>query len=100
MEICKDYNKEGIMNTVELNALRGELAHDILNIEDVELLKKIKRSVNRLVSHKQKTETFYMPKTKAEIIADLEEVREQMDLARAGKIKGESLQEFLNELHH
>ena len=75
------------MSTIELNALRGELAHDILNIEDIELLKKIKRNVNRLVSLKQKAEEDYVPKTKAEILDDLKEVSDQIKLARAGRIK-------------
>ena len=96
----QNYTKGNAMSTIELNALRGELAHDILNIEDIELLKKIKRSVNRLVSLKQKAEEDYVPKTKAEILDDLKEVSEQIKLARAGRIKGEPLKDFFNELHN
>ena len=33
------------MTTMELNAMRGELAREILNIESVELLHKIQRYI-------------------------------------------------------
>ena len=38
------------MNSMELNALRGELAHDILNIEDIEVLKEVKRSLHQIIA--------------------------------------------------
>lgn len=38
------------MNSMELNALRGELAHDILNIDDIEVLKEVKRSLHQIIA--------------------------------------------------
>lgn len=38
------------MSSMELNALRGELAHDILNIEDIEVLKEVKRSLHQIIA--------------------------------------------------
>lgn len=38
------------MNSMELNALRGELAHDILNIEDIEVLKEVKRNLHQIIA--------------------------------------------------
>ena len=42
------------MNSMELNALRGELAHDILNIEDIEVLKEVKRNIKSLPRRKMR----------------------------------------------
>ena len=36
------------MNTLEIEILRRELLRDILNVDDVEVLKKIRRSLDRL----------------------------------------------------
>ena len=36
------------MNTLEMEILRRELLRDILNVDDVEVLKKIRRSLDRL----------------------------------------------------
>ncbi len=38
------------MSSMELNALRGELAHDILNIEDIEVLKEVKRNLRQIIA--------------------------------------------------
>ena len=38
------------MSSMELNALRGELAHDILNIEDIEVLKEVKRNLHQIIA--------------------------------------------------
>ena len=38
------------MSSMELNALRGELAHEILNIEDIEVLKEVKRSLHQIIA--------------------------------------------------
>ena len=37
------------MTTMELNAMRGELAREILNIESIELLQKVQRYIKRAV---------------------------------------------------
>ena len=40
----------------------------------------------------------YRPKTKAELIEDLNEVCDEIKLIRAGKLKGRPAEELLNEL--
>lgn len=46
---------------------------------------------------KARTDTYH-EKTKAEYIADMEAVCEQIKLVRAGKLKGTPIEEFLKEL--
>lgn len=41
----------------------------------------------------------YRPPTKAELIADVNEMCEEIKLIRAGKLKGKSWEEFKHELH-
>jgi hypothetical protein len=92
------------MNSMELNALRGELAHDILNIEDIEVLKEVKRSLHQIIAQAKDKLTLkeasevYHTKTKAEILADLDEVCEEIKMAKAGKLKGIPAEELLNDL--
>ena len=38
------------MATMELSAIQAQIAREVLNIEDAELLKKIQRSIKRLCS--------------------------------------------------
>ncbi|MCL1616550.1 cytochrome P450 [Bacteroides sp. ET71] len=42
----------------------------------------------------------YRPLTKAELIADVDEMCEEIKLIRAGKLKGKSWEEFKHELHN
>ena len=41
------------MTTMELNAMRGELARDILNIESMELLQKVQRYLKRAIKEEK-----------------------------------------------
>ena len=46
------------MTTMELNAMRGELAREILNIENTELLKKVQRYLKRAMkTEKEEVDT-------------------------------------------
>ena len=49
------------MTTMELNAMRGELAREILNIESIELLQKVQRYIKRAVKVEQE-EVEYIEK--------------------------------------
>jgi len=83
------------MTTMELNALRGELARDILNIESVELLSKIQRYIKRTLKVEQE-EVEYIEKE--EILNSIREgLKEIKERRRTGQ-QGMTLQELIDEL--
>ena len=83
------------MTTMELNAMRGELAREILNIESVELLQKIQRYIKRAVKTEQE-ETEYIEKE--EILNSIREGLKEIKEARRNGRKLMTAEELLNEL--
>ena len=83
------------MTTMELNAMRGELARDILNIESMELLSKVKRYLKRTM-RVEREEAEYIEKEEIlnSIRAGLKEIKE---CRRTGR-KLMDAEELLNEL--
>ena len=75
------------MNTLEMEILRRELLRDILNVDDVDVLKKIRRSLDRLrvrpVNAVQEPEEL-RPYT-------MEELNKRIDEAEAEIEAGETL---------
>ena len=83
------------MTTMELNAMRGELAREILNIESIELLQKVQRYIKRAVKVEQE-EVEYIEKE--EILNSIREgLREIKEAQRTGR-KLMTAEELLNEL--
>ena len=83
------------MTTMELNAMRGELAREILNIESVELLQKVQRYLKRAMKTENE-EVEYIEKE--EILNSIREgLREIKEAQRTGR-KLMSAEELLNEL--
>ena len=83
------------MTTMELNAMRGELAREILNIESIELLQKVQRYIKRAVKVEQE-EVKYIEKE--EILNSIREgLREIKEARRTGR-KLMTAEEVLNEL--
>ena len=83
------------MTTMELNAMRGELAREILNIESIELLQKVQRYIKRAVKVEQE-EVEYIEKE--EILNSIREgLREIKEARRTGR-KLMTPEELLNEL--
>ena len=83
------------MTTMELNAIRGELAREILNIESIELLQKVQRYIKRAVKVEQE-EVEYIEKE--EILNSIREgLREIKEARRTGR-KLMTAEELLNEL--
>jgi len=78
-----------------LNALRGELARDILNIESVELLSKIQRYIKRTLKVEQE-EVEYIEKE--EILNSIREGLKEIKEARRTGRKLMTAEELLNEL--
>ena len=83
------------MTTMELNAMRGELAREILNIESMELLQKVQRYLKRAMKT-EKEEVEYIEKE--EILNSIREgLREIKERRRTGR-QGMTLQELIDEL--
>lgn len=99
------------MTTIELNAMRCELAREILNLESGEMLQKLQIYFKQL-RKEYSSEGYAMTdpstmivaeeevpyRTKAEILAGVEEAFEHAKLARDGKVQGRPIEELLNEL--
>ena len=83
------------MTTMELNAMRGELAREILNIESMELLQKVQRYIKRAMK-KEIEEVEYIEKE--EILNSIREgLREIKERRRTGR-QGMTLQGLIDEL--
>ena len=83
------------MTTMELNAMRGELAREILNIESMELLQKVQRYIKRAVKVEQE-ETEYIEKE--EILNSIREGLKEIKEARRTGRKLMTAEELLNEI--
>ena len=83
------------MKTMELNAMRGELAREILNIESMELLQKVQRYLKRAMKT-EKEEVEYIEKE--EILNSIREGLLEIKEARRTGRKLMSAEELLNEL--
>ena len=91
------------MSTTSLNA---ELFRQLSYIADDEnYMKKVLNYIKKLASQKEKetaadtlAEDDVPYRTNEELIADINEVCNQIKQARAGKLKGRPLEEVLNEL--
>ena len=83
------------MTTMELNAMRGELAREILNIESMGLLQKVQRYIKRAMKV-EREEGEYIEKE--EILDSIREgLREIKEARRTGR-KLMDAEELLNEL--
>ena len=83
------------MTTMELNAMRGELAREILNIESMELLQKVQRYLKRAMKT-EKEEVEYIEKE--EILNSIREGLLEIKEARRTGRKLMTAEELLNEL--
>ena len=82
------------MNTLEFNALRGELAREMLNIESIEVLQKVQRALRRAIKQEQKEEYI----EKEEILAAVREGLLEVKHAHETGVKLMTAEELLNEL--
>lgn len=94
------------MSTISIQADQNSLIREILQIQDSDVLHSIKiyirNVVNDVKSHVATSDAEIdesVPDlTKEELVADLNEMCEQIKLVRAGKLKGRPAEELLNEL--
>lgn len=82
------------MSTLEFNALRGELAREMLNIESIEVLQKVQRALRRAIKQEQKEEYI----EKEEILAAVREGLLEVKHAHETGAKLMTAEELLNEL--
>jgi hypothetical protein len=82
------------MSTLEFNALRGELAREMLNIESIEVLQKVQRALRRAIKQEQKEEYI----EKEEILAAVREGLLEVKHAHETGVKLMTAEELLNEL--
>lgn len=89
------------MDAMTVQTVQNNLIRRVLEVQDMNLLKK----AMKLLSHTEDEETVNTVseemapyKTKAEVLADWEEVCDTIKSAREGKIKGRPVEELLNEL--
>ncbi len=92
------------MNSYTIQSTQNDLIRQILQVQDMNILERIKKLLcreNHAVEEAYPTilaeeEAHY--KTRAEIMADMEEAFKTAKLAREGKIEGRPIEELLNEL--
>ena len=90
-------------NVMSLDALQTELIRDILNVNDVLLLEKIRKMLRREEKKAEQgtlcvaeEEVPYM--TKAEILANFDQACKELKLNLEGKLEFKTLEEALDEL--
>lgn len=94
------------MSTISIQADQNNLIRDILQIQDSDVLHSIKVYIRNLVkdvkSHvptaNVEIDESIPDLTKEELVADLNEMCEQIKLVRAGKLEGTPWEEFRHEL--
>ena len=82
------------MSTLEFNALRGELAREMLNVESIEVLQKVQRALRRAIKQEQKEEYI----EKEEILSAVREGLLEVKHAHETGVKLMTAEELLNEL--
>ena len=90
-------------NTMSLEAVQTELIRDILNVSDIHILEKLKSMLRREEKKAEKSvmmvaedEVPYM--TKAEILANFDQVCKELKLNLEGKLEFKDAEKLLNEL--
>ena len=90
-------------NTMSLEAVQTELIRDILNVDDIHILEKLKSMLRREEKKAEKSammvaedEVPYM--TKAEILANFDQACKELKLNLEGKLEFKTLEEALDEL--
>lgn len=88
------------MNNVALEIEQNEVIREVLKVKDLSVLRRLREVLRGNAEEEVSSvaENAVPYKTKAELIADLNEMCEQIKLARAGKLKGRPAEELLNEL--
>lgn len=87
------------MDTLTLEIEKNKLIRQILDIEDISILKKVRSLLSSEEKHANcvaEEEVPYM--TKKEILAGFNDACKDIKLAREGKLQGRPIEDLLNEL--
>lgn len=96
--LCSRKKTHITMSTLEFNALKGELARDMLNIEDIEVLQKVQRYLRRIIKAEQ-TQNNKAEMTREEFCAKVEQSSAQKAMGKTITMQpNESSQDFINRL--
>ena len=82
------------MSTLEINALKGELAREMLNVESFEVLQKVQRCLRRAIRQEQKEEYI----EKHEVLASIREGLFEVKKAQESGVQLQTAEDLLNEL--
>lgn len=92
------------MSTTTLEAMQNEVIREILNIDNLHVLEKVKKMLRRSEQKAESTtptvvsEDAELYTTKTEILEGMAEAFKTAKLAREGKVQGRPIEELLNEL--
>ena len=87
-----------------LESMQNEVIREILNIDNLHVLEKVKKMLRREGQKAESTAPTVVKEdsepymTKAEILEGLAEAFKTAKLAREGKVQGRPIEELLNEL--
>lgn len=82
-----------------LEAAKNEIIREILDVNNIEILNKIKNLLHREGKQINVVAEEQLPYlTKAEVLAGFDDACKEIKQAAEGKLKGIPLNEFLNEL--
>ncbi|MCR4773268.1 MAG: hypothetical protein K5854_02770 [Prevotella sp.] len=83
------------MTTIEISAMRGDLAREILNTDDIDVLSAVKEAYHKALDSVKRRRDII---SKKEIISGLEESLHEVKLIKEGKLPAQTAEDFLNEL--
>ncbi len=92
------------MSTTTLEAMQNEVIREILNIDNLHVLEKVKKMLRRSEQKAESTaptvvsEDAELYMTKTEILEGMAEAFKTAELAREGKVQGRPIEELLNVL--
>lgn len=87
------------MSTMTLEAEKNELIRRILDVDDITILRKVKSMLNSENYNMNVVAEEAIPyRTKAEVLANLDEACKELKLNLEGKLEFKSLEDALDEI--
>ena len=86
------------MSAVSLETLQNEVIRDVLNVNDVNILKKVKKLLHKEERKASSAEVPAPYMTKEEILANFDQACKELKLNLEGKLEFKTLKEALDEL--
>lgn len=86
------------MNTITLEAEKNQLIRQILDVNSMDVIRKLKNLLHREEMKMETSEAESCYLTKEEVSANFDQATKEIKLRREGKLKGTPLADFLNEV--